>query len=212
MERSKNVFVSRLATALANALRSPKILEALAQHGIDELQIKRMQTQVGDIKHLDHQYHDATAEGKVATQALHAVREQAQQLYSRHVLLSRVALEDQPGLQEKMQLNGPRKKRWGEWMSQASNFYRHAVSVKETLASFNIPTKELSEMQKLLDRITELQDLQIQLKGHVQVVSEQRKVAYATLKKSISRFFQIAKIALDEEPQQLEALGLVVKA
>lgn len=111
-----------------------------------------------------------------------------------------------------MKLNGVRKKVLPEWMDQAGSFYRHAMTEKDTLAKFNVTAKELSEMQKLLNRMVEVQALQIELKGRMQVISEQKKQAYATLRKSISKFYQIAKIALDTEPQQLETLGLIVKA
>ena len=208
----KNVFMNRSAIALANALQSPDILSALSAHGIGEEQLRFAQTHLLHVQQLDHQYHDTAAEAKAATQSLHSVWEQAQTLYGQHVVLGRVALKDQPTLLEKMQLDRPRKKRLAEWMTQANHFYRHAEALKKTLTPFGITTKELGEMQKLLTQMVEMQELQLQLKGRMQVVSEQKKLAYATLKRSVSRFFRIARIALDEEPQQLEVLGLVVKA
>ena len=212
MKRTKDIFMNRSAIALANARHSPEILSALGAHGINAEHISHLQSQLLHVQQLDHQYHDAAAEAKAATQSLRTVWDQAQSLYSQHVTLSRVALKDQPVRLEQMDLNGPRAKGMAEWMKQAANYYRHATTMKGTLAKFNITGKELGEMQKLLSQMTELQTIQFQLKGRMQVISEQRKLAYAGLQKSISRFFRIAKIALDEEPQQLEALGLVVKA
>ena len=210
--KRKEVFFHRSALALANAQRSPEILQALAQHGVDQSCIEQLQTQLLEVQQLDQRYYDAAAEAKAATQSLYAVRSQAQLLYGQHVLLGRIALKDQPVLQEKMALHGIRKKGLAEWMTQANSFYRHAPSVKGALAKFNVTTKELNEMQKLLNQMVEIQRLQFQLKGQMQVISEQKKQAYAALQKSISRFFRIARIALEEEPQHLETLGLVVKA
>ena len=210
--KKKSVFFNHSAIALTNALRSPKILQALAKYHIDEAQLKRMQVQLHEVQTLDRQYHDAVAEARAATQSLYAVRRQVQQTYSQHIQLCRIVLKDQPVLLEKMDLNGARKKALAEWMDQTDNFYRHAITIKETLAPYHIMAKELSEMQKLLNRMTELQALQFELKGAMQVISEQKKRASKTLKQSMSKFFQMAKIALGAEPQQLEALGLVVKA
>ncbi len=211
MER-KNVFMNRSAIALSNALQSPDILAALRAHGIGEEQLRLMQTQLRHVQQLEHQYHDAAAEAKAATQSLYSVWDQAQTLYGQHVVLGRVALKEQPTLLQKMQLDRPRTKRLADWMTQANHFYRHAEGLKKTLASFGIPAKELGEMQKLLKQMVATQELQLQLKGRMQVISEQKKLAYTTLKQAVSRFFRIARIALDEEPQQLEMLGLVVKA
>ena len=63
-------------------------------------------------------------------------------------------------------------------------------------------------MQKLLNRMVELQTLQFQLKGKMQVISEQKKQVFATLRKSMSKFYRIARIALETDPQQMEVAGI----
>ena len=210
--KKKSVFLNHSTIALTNALRSSEIMEALAQHGLDTEHIKFIQSQLRTVQRLEAQYSDGFAEAKAAPRLLHSVRNQAQQLYAQHVTLSRVALKNQPVLLEKMDLNGRRKKTVADWMVQASRYYRHAATIKEQLAAFNITARELNEMHKLLNKMVELQTLQVELKSQVQVISEQRKEAYAALQKSTSRFFRIARIALESTPQLLEALGLAVRA
>lgn len=212
VKKKKNVFLNRTAIALTNALQSPNILDALTQHGIDERHIKQLQSQLREAQQMGHQYRDASAEAKAATQSLHDVQAEAKKMYRQHVQLSRVALSGNLTLLDKMDLNGARKRTLADWMTQAINFYRHAATIKETLAPYNITAKEISEMQKLLNRMVELQTLQFQLKGKMQVVSEQKKQVFATLRKSMSKFYRIARIALETDPQQMEVLGLVVKA
>lgn len=111
-----------------------------------------------------------------------------------------------------MELNGTRKKGFSEWLEQAGNFYHYAGEVKEVLTKYNISEKELNATQKLLGQLKEMQQLQYQLKARTQVLSEQKKQAYTELYRKVSKFIQLARLALDEEPQHLEALGLVVKA
>jgi hypothetical protein len=210
--KRQNEILKRADLALANALRTPEILTALRAYGVDEARIKEIQSQLLSVKEFFRQYREASVEAKAATQALREARDRAQELYSRHVTLGRVALADNPTLLEKMELKGTRKKGLPEWIEQANSFYRHANGQKESLAKYNITDKELNEMQKLLKQLKEMQQLQYQLKARTQVISEQRKKGYDALYRSFSKFIQIARLALDEEPQHLEALGLVVKA
>lgn len=208
----QSIFIHQASIALTNARRSAEIFQALTKHGADEWLIKQLEAQLRNVEKLENQYNDTTAEAKGTTQSLYAVREQGNKLYAQHVLLARVAFKDQPTWLEKMELVGPREKSLPAWIRQTSSFYRHAPAVKDTLVAFQIPTKEIAEMQKLLNRMMELRTLQVDLKGRAQVISGQKKRAYATLRQDMDRFFRIARIALDAAPQHLEMLGLPVKA
>ena len=208
----QSTFLHQTSIALTNAQRSAEILQALTKHGADEWLIKQLEKQLRNVEKLENQHNDTVAEAKGTTQSLYAVREQGNKLYAQHVLLARVAFKDQPIWLEKMELVGPREKSLPAWIRQASNFYRHAPTVKDTLVAFQVPTKEIAEMQKLLTQMMELRSLQVDLKGRAQVLSGEKKRAYATLQQDMDRFFRIAKIALDVDPQHLEMLGLPVKA
>ena len=212
MRTSKTDFLHQTTIALTNARRSAEIRRALTKHGAGEFMIKQLETQLRTVQNLENQYDDITAEAKGSTQSLYAVREQGNKLYSEHLVLARVAFKDAPMWLEKMELVGPRQKSLPAWIRQVSSFYRHAPAVKDTLTTYQVPTKEVAEMQKLLARMVELRTLQVDLKGRAQVVSQQKKRAQSTLRRGMARFYQIARIALYEEPQHLEILGLSVKA
>lgn len=210
--QKQSTFLHQSTIALTNAQRSADILQALVKHGASEYTIKQLEEQLAVVQDLDNQYDDTTAEAKGATKTLHAVREEGSKLYGQHVLVARVAFRNEPVWLEKMELIGPRQKSLPAWIRQASSFYRHAPAVKNKLTLFQIPAKEITEMNKLLARMVELRILQVDLKGRAQVISQQKKRAQATLRQSMARFYRIARIALDEEPQYLEVLGLSVKA
>lgn len=210
--QKKSTFHHESTIALTNARRSAEILQALIRHGADKYTIKELEAQLRVMQDLENQYNDTTAEAKGATQSLYAVREQGNKLYVEHVLLARVAFRNEPVWLEKMELVGPRQKSLPAWIRQASSFYRHAPAVKDTLAAFQVPTKEIVEMQKLLARMVELRALQVDLKGRAQVISQQKKRTQTTLRRDMARFYRIARIALDTEPQHLEMIGLSVKA
>ncbi len=210
--QKQSTFLHQTTIALTNAQRADEIWQALNKYGVDEYMTKQLEAQLHLVQDLENQYDDTTAEAKGATQSLYKVRDEGNKLYSQHVLLARVAFKDDLTWLEKMELIGPRQKSLPAWIRQVSSFYRHAPAVKDTLVAYQIPAKEVVEMRKLLARMMELRTLQVDLKGRAQVISRQKKRANADLRQGMSRFYRIARIALDKEPQHLEMLGLTVKA
>lgn len=210
--QKQSTFLHQSTIALTNSQRSAEILQALTKHGVGKYAIKQLEAQLKVVQNLENQYDDTTAEAKGATKTLHAVREEGSKLYTQHVLVARVAFRNAPVWLEKMELAGPRQKSLPAWIRQASSFYRHAPAVQDTLTQFEIPAKEVAEMNKLLARMVELRTLQVDLKGRAQVISQQKKREQSAMRRSMARFYRIARIALDEEPQFLELIGLSVKA
>lgn len=212
MKDGKDAFLNATAIALTNAQRSEEILAVLIHHGADVRMINQLLAQLKTVQTLDRQYDDTTAEAKAATQTLNKVRAHGNDLYNQHLLAARVAFRNEPMWVEKMELNGTRHRALPKWLKQASKFYHHAPTVQDTLTAFRVPAKEVAEMQKLLTQMLELQTLQVDLKGHAQITSQQKKQAMFTLRQDMARFYRIAKIAFDATPQHLEVLGLSVKA
>ncbi len=212
MKDGKDAFLNATAIALTNAQRTEEILAALIHHGADVRMIKHLQAQLKAVKTLDQQFDDTRAEAKTATHTLNTVRDHGNNLYGQHLMAARLAFRNEPMWIEKMELIGTRQRALPKWLKQVSKFYHHAPAVQDTLTAFRVPAKEVAEMQKLLTQMEELQTLQVDLKGHAQIISAQKKQALATLRQDMARFYRIAKITFDAAPQHLEVLGLSVKA
>ena len=75
-----------------------------------------------------------------------------------------------------------------------------------------MPQATLNEARKLVEHVETLDILRQQTKSQLQILTQQKQEALAELEQWMRRFYRIARIALEDQPQQLEALGLVVKA
>ena len=48
-------------------------------------------------------------------------------------------------------------------------------------------------------------------KGESEAATEEKDIALATMEKWMNKFYAVAKIAMEDKPQLLEALGIIVK-
>ena len=95
-------------------------------------------------------------------------------------------------------------------LAQAETFYTQIpVPMME---KYHVPRKELNEATKMVTKVRELQALQRHTQAQVQSLTQQRLQAIESLQTWMRRFMTVAKVALEEQPQQLEALNQTVVA
>ncbi len=77
---------------------------------------------------------------------------------------------------------------------------------------YDIPRAELEQALSQLQSVRALRLTSLQKKGQAQHATQQRDMAMKELQEWLSRFRAAARLALADEPQLLEVLGIVVAA
>jgi hypothetical protein len=114
-----------------------------------------------------------------------------------------------------LQLVGARKQSIRGWLDQATTFYDNALAnedIQADLARFNITPEVLAEGQAAVEAVARANSQQEQEKGDAQAATAVRDDAVEALDEWMSEFRVAARIALEDEPQQLEKLGIRVPA
>ena len=78
------------------------------------------------------------------------------------------------------------------------------------MEKYGVPRKELNEVAKLATKVLNLQAMQRDTQSQVQTLTQLRQQALKNLQTWMRRFLTVAKVALEEQPQQMEALGKTV--
>ncbi len=203
-------FLNQVDVAVDNALNTPEILEQLAVYGYDEKKIKQGRAMRVELDELMMQQEDAHLAAKDATRVLNEARQQADTMFSTHLSIARIAFKDDPTFWNALKLGQARERGLPDWMVQIQRFYTRIVVVAKEMEKYNVPQKELIETRKLIAQIGNLQRLQKKAKGQAQVATQNKAKAINDLELWMRRFFRIARVALDQNPQQLEMLGVVV--
>ena len=198
--------------AVRNALAEPDLLAALTPWSYDAVKLGAGQAlhDAALALHLDADRE--RGEAVSATAALHDARDAAHTTYMQHVKVARVALTD-PGLQRDLGLDGPREKALLGWLDQARNFYRSALAkpdVVTALTPFGMDAITLQAGADAVDAVYTVRNAREDESGEAQTSTEQRDAALAAMDRWMGDFLRVARVAFEDEPQQLERLGVQV--
>ena len=211
MSKSIDQELADSQVAIENALGDKKVLQRLAVLGYDTKKIREgkvlrettMMLQSVQKKEYGLQYK--------ATDALRAAWEEAEELFAKHVSIARIVFKNNREVWNSLQLAGVRKRVISGWLEQARIFYVNAPEVASQLEAYGVTLAELESGKAMIDAVAAAYARQKQEKGKAQQATRQRDEALAALKAWMSDFMAIARIALKDDVQQLESLGVVVR-
>lgn len=206
----QDVFLHRTYVALTNVLNSPELLVIMAQYSFDEKKIREGLKMHGTVDTLTLQREQAQSAQYQATQLLTQAKEDLLNLFRKHLETARLAyLREAADYQDTLHITAIVPRATVDCLKHIKRFYAHIpVPMME---KYLVPQKELTEANRLAQRVKELLALQIKAKSQPQHLSDARQKAFTALKAWMYRFDKIAQLAFDDQPQQLEALGQTVR-
>ena len=148
-----------------------------------------------------------------ATDSFQVARAGMNKTYMRHLKLARIALKGNKSTEEALQLSGNRKQAFPGWVQQAQAFYTNALASPEAIAALtklNTPKAALKATSSELEEVEKKYNKQLQEKGEAQAATNARDEALDSLQKWTGSYISIARVALEDEPQLLEMLGIVM--
>lgn len=200
--------------ALTNAQGNDIIKAKILEYGYDEPKMQTGKTLYDETSRLHTLQKKEYGEQYAATDALGAAYVAADKRYMKDVKLARIVLKGDRSAAAGLQLDGSRKRNLPGWLSQAKAFYTNALSTPAVLAAMagvGRTEEKLNTAETMVKDVEAKRSIQLKEKGEAQAATEARDYAFDDLNEWMSDFIGIAKIALEDEPQQLEMLGLVTE-
>jgi hypothetical protein len=130
------------------------------------------------------------------------------------VKVTRVVFKDRPDLLAKFRVTGRRNKSLSGWLNDARIMYANILDTPEALtalAQYGYGAEKLAAEFAAVDEVENLHSKRLAEKGEAQQSTVERDRAIDELCNWYSDFRAIARIALYDAPQLLEALGIVKK-
>lgn len=197
---------------IQNAQNVDAISTAIAPFGYDATALSSGMALYTTASDLQSKQKQEYGEQFTATAGLQLSKANANKTYMRHVKLARVALRNDRGAYEALQLSGSRKQSTSGWVQQAKIFYANALAsadIVDKLSVLTMTTEVLTAGQTQVTEVeTKLSD-QLKEKGEAQAATQARDAAFDDLQDWMSDFVAIARIALENDSQLLEMLGIV---
>lgn len=206
-------FLDRSRVAIDNALSNAQIQQYLEEYGysLERIEAGKIlyQAALAAQQRQKLEYGDQIG----ATETLDRAWETARRTYGRFVKIARIALKDDLGAMAQLGLNGRRKETLAGWLFQARQFYNSALGSPNILAAmeeFGISKTKLEAGQAQMQAVEAANLAQEKERGEAQAATKARDIAFDKLGDWLSDFLAIARIALEDDPQLLEMMGVQV--
>jgi len=213
--RSIDTLLNDAQVAIDNTLSNPDILSAVKDFGYSSAKIQQGKALYNTAAAAQLAQTTEAGEQASATATLNDTWETARKSYMRFVKVARVALKNDVGASVQLDLKGDRKRSLSGWLAQANQFYNNALSNKSALSAlkeFGITEQKLKAGLNELKAVEAANLEQEKEKGEAQAATKKRDAAIDELQAWMSDYLAIAKIALEDNPQLLEGLGVLARS
>lgn len=150
-----------------------------------------------------------------ASQTMRNLWETANKAYTKALLIARICFKENTGAQAALLLNGRRKKTLSGWLQQTQSFYNNLEldsNFMTAMAAYGYTAEKIAAEKALIAQLETAKHTQAKEKGEAQQATNDRDKKMDDLDEWISDFRVIAKIALEENAQWLEKLGILERS
>lgn len=200
--------------ALVNASTMPEIMTALAHYRYDSEKFTEGMSIYILAENAVILQSTRLSEQLAKTHTLNQARAQAEAVYARHIKLARFVFQGHVEAWKTLGLDGRRAKPFGEWLAQARRFYTNLLgnpALLATLLPYNLAETDLNHALTLLATAETAYAARENARGIAIQATCDRDLALTHLKTWVNDLIAIARFALEDDPQLLESLGVVVK-
>jgi hypothetical protein len=201
--------------AITNSLSHPQIQTYLSEFGYTPERIQQGKLLYESALAAHQQQRANYGDQRTATTTLTQARNTAKRSYMRYVKVARIAFKDHAGVATRLELASPRKKTFSGWLAQANQFYTNLLNAPELLTrlgEYGITAEKLQAGQAEVQAVVIANLSQKTEKGDAQTATQTKGKAIAALQSWMSDFTAIARLALENDRQLLQILGIIVKS
>ena len=208
-------LVARARTALTNAKSDPDLAAALLPYGYDDKKLDEATALVNALAAAQARQAAEYGEQFDATEDAEEAFHGAKAVYMRHLAIARIAFVDDRSMIGALGLKGAREEDRTGLMAQARTFYTNALGSQEALddlGALNVDRVSLEAGEAALNAAALAAAVQTKETGEAQEATVVRDAAARVLSAWLARFFKVAKVACDGQPQLRERLGMLERA
>lgn len=196
-------------SAIYNAMELPGVQEKLSKYSFNARRMQEGNALVTQAVLLHNAKHDIYGEKQEVSSQLNAQEKEARQLFRKHVDTVRLAFREDEVTLAKFRVSSISRKK-DAWQLQASYFYTKAILHADVLAGYQLSQEELAQNQASVEALIAIRNRRLQKKGEAEEATQQRNKVMKELNAWMKEFRTIARLALKDSPQLLEALGIKV--
>jgi uncharacterized membrane protein YgaE (UPF0421/DUF939 family) len=141
-------------------------------------------------------------------------RESLEDTYSLHRKKAKVIFRKDLEIMKRLVLDGSVPKSYVRWLEVAKKFYLEVLpdtELQTKLSRLKITVEDLNVANTLISELETARSEYLKEKGESQDSTKQKDATFSNLDDWMSEFYAVARIALEDNIQLLEALGVIVR-
>ncbi|MFV0377582.1 MAG: hypothetical protein ACK5JD_09790 [Mangrovibacterium sp.] len=212
---SEAAVLEQYRVSFENVKKQPVIATALAEFGYPSGRIATGQAYYIAALQV-YQQNKSKDDEKLAAHNLFTQKKNAlAKLYSTHRKKAKVAFRKDPITLALLAIDGGQPHVYVKWMEMVEKLYNELAkndSLRVTLAGYKITDTELTQAATLIADTQSARAAYLLKVGESEDATKHKDAALAQIDEWMGDFYAVARIALDQHPQLLEALGVKVKS
>ena len=156
-----------------------------------------------------------TDESTAAYNVFDSKKKELAAVYSSHRKKAKVVFRNDSVTADKLEISGSLPQAHIKWLETVKKFYSIALTymdIQTKLSRLKVTLADLTAASALIPEVEATRAAYLKEKGESQDATTIKDAAFAKLDDWMSEFYAVAKIAMEDNPQLLEALGLIVKS
>lgn len=204
--------LQRISISISSLKSHKQAMIYLREYNIDEgtIEIGRRLCDEATRMHTDQRILKGESEGATAVRDIAWAT--AKRSHGQIITIARVALRGRPA--SSLGIEGSRSRTLSAWLAQARQLHTGLEKHPEhmaRLAEFGITAQRLAAARAALDALEQASAAQQRAATLAQHATAQRNAALGALEQWMSELLAVASVALAEEPQLMELLGVTVR-
>jgi hypothetical protein len=193
--------------------RDTTIAPLLDAIGIDSAYLDQGEALYNETMQLIDDQKTEYQEQNLAYDKFYLEKDEVEASYSRTLKMVKVLARNDKDIQNRLKLQTEKAFAIEEWIQQATDFYKSLLHEKKfltTLERFKITTEQLNAEKAAVENLKQLRNEAIAEKGEAQEATRLKNEKLDQLDNYCIELKAISKIALEEQSQLMEKLGIVV--
>lgn len=213
-KNSEAALFERYRVALGNAETHSEVSGIMAELGFDSAKIaegKALLAQTRSLYDLNKTEDDETS---AAYQLFSKKRSELEKVFHMQRKKAKVIFRNDGLTARRLAISGERPREYINWLEAARKFYSTAIGdtdIQNKLTRLAITSEQLNDANKLLNEMETARAEYLRERGESQDATKAKDAALAKMGDWMSEFYAVARIGLDDKPQLLEVLDIVVK-
>ncbi len=214
-QASEAAILERNGIALENVVKQSEIASLMEEHGYDSTEIAKGKALHEEALKVSRKNKVEGDEASEAYKIYAGIYGRLDEMYSRDRKKAKIVFKDDPVTLKKLELTGTIPQAYVVWQKTVANFYSTLNAEPELidkLKRLKITAESVAAAITLVEQIKTARAAYLKEKGESEDATKEKDAAFAKMDKWMSDFYAVARIAMEDKPQLLEALGKIVKS